>query len=133
MKVLVKESKLFNVIYHYIDSYLNPNEMSWVYGMYDSEDGDLVDYEEDKNFLIFFNGDWDGEEDSDIVFHYFTVDYYSDAPSSQPWKERAPMLEVMGEYGDRLGNMFNEHWEEPMKKWFQDNFNLPVKSVSTYY
>jgi hypothetical protein len=131
MKVLVKESKLFNVIYHYIDSYLNPNEMSWVYGMYDSEDGDLVDYEEDKNFLIFFNGDWDGEEDSDIVFNYFTVDYYSDAPSAQPWKERAPMLEVMGEYGEHLDNIFNEHWEEPMKKWFENNFNLPVKSVST--
>lgn len=132
MKVLVKESKLFNVIYHYIDSYLNPNEMSWVYGLDDAED-EYSETEENENFLIFFNGDWDGEEDSDIVFHYFTVDYYSDAPSSQPWKERAPMLEVMGEYGDRLGNMFNEHWEEPMKKWFQDNFNLPVKSVSTYY
>jgi hypothetical protein len=29
--------------------------------------------------------------------------------------------------------MFEGHWEEPMKKWFEDNFNLPVKSVSTYY
>jgi hypothetical protein len=127
MKVLVKESKLFNIIYQYIDSYLNPNEMGWVYGVSSDED------EYDENFITFFNGDWDGDEDSDVVFHYITIDYYSDAPSAKPWKERAPMVEVIGKYGEQLDNIFNKHWEEPMKKWFEDKFNLPVKSVSTYY
>jgi len=39
----------------------------------------------------------------------------------------------MGEYGENLDTMFGNYWHESMKKWFQDKFNLPVKSVSTYY
>ena len=34
---------------------------------------------------------------------------------------------------NNLDIMFDNHWHEPMKKWFQDNFNLPVKTLSTYY
>ena len=134
MKVLITENKLFDAIYNYIDETFNSNDMGWVYGMDDDEDGDLVDYKENKNFLIFFKGDWQGEYDSDVVFHYFDVDFYrEDDPSHKPFREQSPILEVMGEYAKHLDTMFNNHWEKPIKKWFQDNFNLPVKTVSTYY
>lgn len=132
MKVLITESKLFNAVYQYLDSYLDPNEINWVYG---SDEYDIVDDMENENFLIFYKGGtWAGEEYSDIVFHYFDVDYYDENdPSHKPFRDESPILEVIGKYGEHLDNMFNEHWEEPMKKWFQDNFNLPVKTVSTYY
>jgi hypothetical protein len=133
MKYIITESKLFNAIYQYLDSYLNPSEMDWVYGMDEDEDGYSDMDIENENFLIFYNGEYEGEENSDMVFNYFTVDYYSNYPSAKPHKDKAPTLEVMGEYGEHLDNMFNEHWEEPMKKWFQDNFHLPVKSLSTHY
>jgi hypothetical protein len=133
MKVLITESKLFNAIYQYLDSYLKPNEIDWVYGTQESDDGDLIDYTDDENLLHFYKGVWDGEDYSDIVFNYLNVDYYGNEPSSKPHKDKAPIVEVWGNYGEHLDTMFGSHWAEPMKKWVQDKFNLPVKSVSAYY
>jgi hypothetical protein len=134
MGYIITESKLFNAIYQYIDSYLNPSEMDWVYGFGEDEDGYSDMDIEDENFLIFYKGEYEGEENSDIVFNYFDVDFYDENdPSHKPFRNQAPILEIMGEYAEHLDNVFNEYWEEPMKKWFQDNFNLPVKSLSTHY
>jgi hypothetical protein len=134
MEYIIKESKLFNAIYQYLDSYLNPSEMDWVYGFGEDEDGYSDMDIEDENFLIFYKGEYEGEENSDIVFNYFDVDFYDENdPSHKPFRNQAPVLEIMGEYAEHLDNIFNEYWEEPMKKWFQDNFNLPVKSLSTHY
>jgi len=133
MEYIIKESKLFNAIYQYIDSYLDPSEMDWVYGIGFDEDGYEDIDKDNENFLIFFKGEWSGEDYTDIVFNYFDVDYYEDEPSEQSFRNQAPILEVMGEYAEHLDSMFNEHWEEPMKKWFEDKFNLPVKSLSTHY
>ena len=133
MKVVITENKLTNSIYNYIDETFNPNEMDRVYGMDDAED-EYSELKENENFLIFFKGDWQGEEDSDVAFHYFDVDYYDkNDPSHKPFRDKSPTLEVLGEYGRHLDTMFGNHWKEPMKKWFQDNFNLPVKTLSTYY
>jgi hypothetical protein len=130
MKVLIKENKLFDSIYKYIDESFEQDEIDWVYGIdYDPEGNEDI---EDENFLIFYKGDWEGEEDSDIIFYYLDVEYYSDEPSSKPFKDEAPILDVTGEYSEHLDTMFGDHWKEPMKKWFQDNFNLPVNTVSTY-
>jgi hypothetical protein len=82
---------------------------------------------------MFFKGEWNGEDDTDIVFYYFDVDYYENSPSTKSFRNQAPILEVMGKYGEHLDTMFDDHWVEPMKKWVQDNFKLPVKSVSTHY
>jgi len=133
MEYIITESKLFNAIYQYLDSYLNPNEIDWVYGVGSDEDGYEDIDKEDENFLMFFKGEWNGEDDTDIVFYYFDVDYYEDRPSTKSFRNQAPILEVMGEYGEHLETMFDDHWVEPMKKWFQDNFNLPVNTVSTHY
>jgi hypothetical protein len=132
MKIIITENKVFDVIYNYLDKTFDSNEINWVYGLDDTED-EYSEPEENKNFLIFFNGDWEGEEDSDNVFYYLDVEYYSDEPSSKPFKDDAPILDVTGEYSEHLNTMFGNHWKGPMKKWFQDNFNLPVKTVTTYY
>jgi hypothetical protein len=129
MKYVITESKLFDTIYQYIDSYLNPNKMDWVYGSNEGEDNE--EYPDDENLIHFYKGEWDGEDNSDIVFNYLDVDYFEDKPGS--YRNDAPIVEVMGQYADRLDTLFNEHWKSPMKQWIKDNFNLPVKSVSTYY
>ena len=130
MNILINESKLFKSIYQYIDGDFNKDDIHWTYGISMEEWGDNF---EDENYLIFYNGDWEGEEDSDVIFYYLDVEYYSDEPSSKPFKDEAPILNVTGEYSEHLDTMFGNHWKEPMKKWFQDNFNLPVKTVTTYY
>lgn len=134
MKIIITENKLTNSIYNYIDETFNPNDMDWVYGLGVDDDGYVDIDKENENFLIFFNGEWEGEEDSDSVFHYFDVDFYDkNDPSHKPFRDKTPILEVLGDYGRHLDIMFDNHWHEPMKKWFQDNFNLPVKTLSTYY
>ena len=134
MKIVITENKLFNSIYNYIDKTFDPNEMSWVYGSNVDEDGYPDIDDENENFLIFYKGDWEGEYDSDVVFHYFDIDYYNDNdPSHKSFRDEAPILEVIGEYGEHLDEMFQGRWDEPMKKWIQDKFNLPVKTVSAYY
>jgi hypothetical protein len=134
MKIIITENKLTNSIYNYIDETFNPNDMDWVYGLGVDDDGYVDIDKENENFLIFFNGEWEGEEDSDSVFHYFNVDFYDkNDPSHKPFRDKTPILEVLGDYGRHLDIMFDNHWHEPMKKWFQDNFNLPVKTLSTYY
>ena len=134
MKVIITENKLFNSIYNYIDETFNPNDMDWVYGLGVDDDGYVDIDKENENFLIFFKGEWEGEEYSDSVFHYFDVDFYDkNDPSHKPFRDKTPILEVLGEYGRNLDSMFDNHWHEPMKKWFQDKFNLPVKTLSTYY
>ena len=134
MKIIITESKLYNSIYEYIDESFNVSNINWVYGIGEDENGyEDIDIE-DKNFIIFYYGDWDGEYDSDIIFNYFDVDYYDkNDPAHKPFIKDAPVLEVMREYAKHLDSIFGNHWHEPMKKWFQDNFKLPVKSVSTYY
>ena len=134
MKYVITENKLFNSIYNYIDKTFNPSEMGWVYGVDEDEDGYPDIDKENENFLMFYKGDWLGEYDSDMVFFYYDNDYYNENdPSHKPFREKSPILEVIGEHAKHLDEMFEGHWEEPMKKWFEDNFNLPVKTVSTYY
>ena len=134
MKIIITENKLTNSIYNYIDETFNPNDMDWVYGLGIDDDGYVDIDKENENFLIFFKGEWEGEEDSDSVFHYFNVDFYDkNDPSHKPFRDKTPILEVLGDYGRHLDTMFDNHWHEPMKKWFQDNFNLQVKTLSTYY
>jgi hypothetical protein len=132
MKVVITENKLFDSIYSYIEGDFNIDDINWIYGLYDTEN-EYDELEENENFIIFYNGDWEGEEDSDVIFYYLEVEYYSDEPSAKPFKDEAPILDVTGEYAEHLDSMFGNHWKGPMKKWFQDNFNLPVKTVTTYY
>ena len=130
MKAIITENKLFDSIYNYIDKTFNPSEMSWVYGVDEDEDGYPDIDRENENFLIFYQGDWQGDYDSDMVFYYFEKEYYD---TYSGYYEDAPILEVLGEHAKHFDNMFGNYWEEPMKKWFQDNFNLPVNTISTYY
>jgi len=132
MKVIITENKVFETIYKYLDKNFTPNQMDWVYGVDEDEDGYPDIDRENENFLMFFKGEWEGEYNTDVIFHYFDVDYYNE-PSSKSFRDKAPILEVIGEHALHLDTMFDNHWEEPMKKWFQDNFNLPVKTISTYY
>ena len=129
MKIVITENKVFNVIYRYINNIIDTSDIDWVYGPNEDED-----YPDNENFLIFYKGGtWAGEDYSDIVFYYFTADYYSDEPSGNLFKEASPILDVLEKYGEKLDSMFGKHWREPMKKWFEDKFNLPVKTINTYY
>ncbi len=121
-------------------------ELNWIYGSHYSEEDDdslmmFDDYDDDydddddnydddnttEDMRIYFNGTWLGEDDSDIVFRYFNEDYYANNPTISFINQEAPVLAVTEYY--ELTDMFDEYWKEPMKKWFEDKFGLPVKTV----
>jgi hypothetical protein len=131
MKIVITENKAFDAIYKYMDS-IFPKDIHWRYGFNWDEINNNSEVEDvDENFLIFYTGDWEGEDYTDLVFLYYDIDYYNDTPSSKPFKDKAPILEVIDDYTDELYDMFGEYWKKPMKKWFEDRFNLPVKTITT--
>lgn len=112
---VISEGKLHNVIYNFLDSY------------YDLEDIKIMTYDGDENYegLIDFE-DKNGER----IFTYFTKDYFTDEPSNKWSLENSPLLELGDEYF-KFNDIFNFLWKDVMKKWFEDKFKLPVKTITT--
>jgi len=124
MKIIITENKLFNSITKYLENtYNSEDDLEWVY----DESYDYVNDEYDdpinENIRLYFNGWLDGDN-SNVIFTYYDKDYWDD-PSG---RAEAPKLVVM-DY-DELTEMFSEYWKEPMKKWFEEKFDLPVTSVT---
>ena len=124
MKIIITENKLINSITkHLEDTFNSEDDLDWVY----DESYDYVNDEYDdpinENIRLYFNGWLDGDR-SNVIFAYYDKDYW-DNPSE---RAEAPKLVVM-DY-DELTEMFSEYWKEPMKKWFEEKFDLPVTSVT---
>jgi hypothetical protein len=128
MKYIIKESKLNNFITEYIDGLYDVDDIDWDYGRGADDDGFEDRDIENEDFLFFYTGDWEGEDGDNVIFNYFSKEYYSN--DSSPFKDNAPILAIKdGDY-DRFNTMFNDFWKEPMKQWFEKNFNLPVNTIS---
>ena len=122
MKIIITENKLFNSIYTYLEkTFIEEDELNRI-------DGEDLWGNEDENLIIFYRGDWEGEDYSDIVFAYYTKDYFEDIPSNAYNRATSPVLMVQKYY--ELNEMFGQYWKEPMKKWFEEKFELPVTSVT---
>ena len=124
MKIIITENKLFNSIYTYLEkTFIEEDELNRI-------DGEDLWGNEDENLIIFYRGDWEGEDYSDIVFAYYTKDYFEDIPSNAYNRATSPVLMVQKYY--ELNEMFGQYWKEPMKKWFEEKFGLPVRSITSY-
>jgi hypothetical protein len=130
MNYIINESKVNKIIYKYIDNYYNFNKINFTHPYEYDEDG----YEyEDENIIDYYYGDYQGIDDSDFIFSYYSPEYYSsDIPSENIYKENAPILEIRD---DVLINKLNSYfgyymWKPVIKQWFTDNFELPVKTLS---
>lgn len=126
MEYIITESKLFNAIYQYID------------GSYDLDKIDFFNpqtYDEDEekdmenpHIIEFYNKEYDGDYDENgMLFVYIVKEYYKDEPSSQSFIKETPIL-IVNDYGT-LETMFGEYWKGPFKKWFENKFELPVKTI----
>ena len=126
MEYIIKESKLFNAIYQYID------------GSYDVDKIDFFNpetYDEDKekdtenpHIIEFYNKEYDGDYDENgMLFVHIVKEYYKDEPSRKSFINQTPIL-IVNDYGT-LESMFGEYWKEPFKKWFKNKFKLPVKTI----
>ena len=124
MKIIITENKLFNSIYTYLEkTFIEEDELNRI-------DGEDLWGNEDENLIIFYRGDWEGEDYSDIVFAYYAKDYFDDIPSNSYNRATSPVLMVQKYH--ELNEMFGQYWKEPMKKWFEGKFDLPIRSITSY-
>lgn len=133
MKILIKENKLYDIIYNFIDSEIDFKNLNWSGPMdYDPQDDSLFSEVEDS--IEYYYGDYDSEY-GDFLFQYFYTEYYSDSPSEKSFKESSPILEIRNEdFHLNLLNLFGDDlWRKPLKEWFEDKFNLPVNTISHHY
>ena len=84
--------------------------------------GDEIEAE-DRTHMIFKL--WDGDEDMDDyqVMNWYDVGYYLNT------NIKAPNLDIDGDYLMLLKSIFGSKWVTPFKKWFEERFDLKVKTI----
>jgi len=128
MKYIIPETKLYKAIYEFIDDKYSSKDIQYIDGpRYDPYEDENFD---DENFRIFYEGEWEGEDYTDILFWYYSKEYYEGEPNSEVWTEDAPILSVSTDDYWSMDGLFGEYWKEPMKEWFENKFNLPVTTVT---
>ena len=128
MKYIIPETKLYKAIYEFIDDKYSSKDIQYIDGpRYDPYEDENFD---DENFRIFYEGEWGGEDYTDILFWYYSKEYYEGEPNSEVWTEDAPILSVSTDDYWSMDGLFGEYWKEPMKEWFENKFNLPVTTVT---
>ena len=122
MKYIIAESKLDKVIINYLDELFQVDNINSINPYeYDDETGEEYD---DDSRVEFYIGDYeDGDND---IFKWYDCEYFDEG--SEP-KKHCPLVVVEHPYDDTLIGYFGDKWEEPFKRWFYDNFDLPVKTV----
>ena len=122
MKYIITKSKLEKIILHYIDELFDVDNINWTNPL---EDDDETGEEwEDENRVVFYIGDYDGEDEG--CFYWYACDYFN--PNS-PASEICPTVSVEVQYEKQLNAYFGDLWKEPFKKWFKKHFELPVKTI----
>ena len=127
MKIIISEDKIYDLIMKHINSMFDVENINSTNGTDDW--GNEVDYG-----ISFYNGDYD---DDDNLFRWYGEDYfYSEEMSHQnkkmidEWVEKSPMLEFDNNgKKEQLDALFGDKWHQPFKDWFQQNFDLPIKTI----
>lgn len=126
MEYVIKESKLFNAIYQYIDGSYDVDKIDFFNPTtFDEDEGTDI---ENPHIIEFYNKEYDGDYDENgMLFVYIVKEYYKDEPSSKSFINQTPIL-IVNNY-ETLESMFGEYWKDPFKKWFENKFELPVKTI----
>jgi hypothetical protein len=122
MKYLITESKLEESIFNYIDELFDVDNIHWTHPIIDDDEtGEMWD---DNNRIIFYFGDYMGMDYG--CFYWYACDYFN--PNS-PASEICPTVTFNIEYENQLNGYFGNMWHKPFKKWFTQNFDLPIKTI----
>ena len=128
MKYVITESRLNNTIIDYLNQMYDVDDINWTNPYeYNSQTGEEY---EDPNVIDYYRGDYGGPYDSDFVFRWIDPEYYAGG-DYVGLQKKCPILEVHDIEGETLDAYFGNHWHEPFKIWFTENFRLPVKTIET--
>ena len=122
MKYIISESKLESTIYSYLDEMFDLDRVHSTNPYdYDQETGEEGP---DENRVEFYLDDYDFGDNN--CFRWYDCEYFNEGSSA---KKFCPTVTVENQYSHVLDGYFGDLWHEPFKKWFMENFDLPVKTV----
>lgn len=124
MKYIITESRLNDAIYDYINELFDVERISWSHP-FDYFDNTDTEGEDPTRIEFFFGQQYDEYSDNSL-FRYHSCEYFSEEGFA---KNLCPILVIEGPYDEQLNKQFGKLWEEPFKKWFQEKFKLPVKTI----
>jgi hypothetical protein len=124
MKYILSENRIEKVIFEYFDKTYDLSDINYT-NPYTYDDRTGEEYE-DPNVLTFYKGDYQGPYDSEFIFVWVDKYYYDD---DDPWFNVSPILEVHEDQAKVFDGFFGDLWLNPMKKWFNENFQLPVNTL----
>jgi hypothetical protein len=108
---VISQDKLNSFIYNYINSHYNLNSIDIITHDGDEEFEGLIDFE---------------DENGKRLFTYFKPEYFTDEYDIK----NSPMVELDVDDYFLFNDLFDFHWKDAMKQWFQDKFNLPVNYIT---
>lgn len=122
MKYILTESKLQSVFNSMIKEYSDLEKTEKSYDWYNYDKNRYVDLN-CVNFYMNIEEDW--EDDSWIL-------QYQSEPGDIGTKEQVPILRYspFWPFKNQM-EMFGERFETLLKNWFEETYNLPVKTVTT--
>jgi hypothetical protein len=128
MKIVITENKFNEGVLRFINSVYDVDRIGWTYGLDDW--GNEV-----GNAAEFYLGDY---VDDNVLFKWYGEGYWNSEESEnwgmvycQEMANKSPMLvfESDGDYYN-LEGLFGNRWKPVFIKWFEDNFGLPVKTIT---
>jgi len=118
----INESKLDEKINEYFYELFDVDEIKKA-NPYDILNHDTGEEGEDPNRIVFYTEEY--YEDS-TCFRWYDCEYFNE---ESPAQEICPTVTIEYPYVDKLNGYFGDRWQEPFRKWFIENFDLPVKTV----
>ena len=129
MKFIITENKVNEIILKQINIMYDINDFGWTPGI--DEWGNEVDYA--YKFYVL-----DYDDDDNTIFRWYSEEYWTTDEGNE-WGERfrndmlskSPMLVFDSDSGyNNLEGLFGNRWKPIFMKWFEDNFELPVKTIT---
>jgi hypothetical protein len=122
MKYIITESKLNSAITEFLNNLFPVDNIhsTILKNMTMKQDGIL---KTEKTRVLFYIGDYG---DDNNCFYWYDCGYFD---SDGPARNICPTVSVEYEFENILTGLFGNRWYEPFKKWFTENFDLPVKTV----
>lgn len=92
------------------------------------------DYGNDLPAFSFYLYDYD---DDINLFRWYDKGYFENEQSThhhpqhfKKWIDDSPILAFDSDgKKEQLDNLFGDKWHQPFKDWFQQNFDLPIKTI----
>jgi hypothetical protein len=136
MKFIITENKINDLVIKHLDNMFDVNNIGWTPGSDDM--GNEVDYA-----VEFYEGDYEEGWGENTLFRWYDKEYWIEDESTLPPTgheydrrllnkkiEESPILEFEDSHlSNQLDSIFGNRWEEPFKRWFADNFHIPVKTI----